>query len=242
MALPSGAGGTRAGSPTDQGKLPGLLKQDQIVTANADALEYGGTGQSLLFTGGASLFQGRDTSMRGNTIRIDQESGNLIVTGGARFSQAATDDAEALDGRAEEIRYTDSSRKIEYLNVPEGVAKKSSATVRVVGPQRNLEANRIEVFLGKDDGRAERLEAYQHVTAKIGTKTATADRLSYQAEKDQYDMKGAGAVPVKIVDGCGETSGKALTYYKAEDRIVVGGEELRAQSKSSGCQQSSPAR
>ena len=78
--------------------IPGLLKQDQIVNAGAETLEYAGTGQSLLFTGEASLCQGSDTSMRGNTIRIDQESGNLVVTGGARFHQAATGDAPAGDG------------------------------------------------------------------------------------------------------------------------------------------------
>lgn len=235
VALRSAARGTRDSS--GEGKLPGLLKQDQIVNASADALEYGGTGQSLVFTGGASLFQGSDTSMRGNTIRIDQESGNLVVTGDARFYQAATDDADEVNGRAEQISYTDSTRKIEYLNAPDGAVPKSSATVRVLGPQGNLEANKVEVFLQKDGGRAERLEAYQRVTAKIDTKTVTADRLSYQAATDQYDMRGVGAVPVKFVDGCGETSGKTLTYYKAENRIVFRGEDLRTQSKSVACQQ-----
>jgi lipopolysaccharide export system protein LptA len=241
VALRSAARGTAAASKADAGKLPGLLKQDQIVNASADALEYAGTGQSLSFTGGASLFQGSDTSMRGETIRIDQESGNLVVTGGARFHQAATDDAEEVDGRAEEISYTDSARKIEYLNEPEGSQKKATGTVRVVGPQGNLAANKVEVFLQKDGGRAERLEAYQNVTAKIDTKTATADRLTYRAAGDRYDMRGAGAVPVKIVDGCAETTGETVTYYKSENRTTFGGEVLRTQSKSLGCQQSSPS-
>ena len=223
----------------DASKLPGLLKQDQIVNASAGTLEYGGTGQSMVFTGDASLFQGSDTTMRGNVIRIDQESGNLNVGGAARFHQAATADAEEVDGRAEEISYTDSTRKIEYLNAQSGSTKKSTGTVRVIGPQGNLEANKVEVFLQKDGGRAERLEGYQRVTAKIDTKTATADRLTYFAAKDQYDMQGAGSIPVKIVDGCGETTAKSVTYFRTDNRTVVPPAALRTQSKSVNCQQSS---
>jgi len=231
------AGGEADG---DNARLPGLLKPDQIVNASAEGLEYGGTGQSMVFTGDASLFQGSDTSMRGKVIRIDQESGNLGVSGSAHFHQAATADAEEVDGRAEEISYTDDNRKIEYLNGPGGSAKNSPGTVRVIGPQGNLEANKVEVFLQKDGGRAERLEAYQRVTAKIDKKTATADRLTYLAAKDQYDMQGAGSVPVKIVDGCGETTGKSVTYFRADNQTIVRGEEkLRTQSKSANCQQPS---
>lgn len=239
VALRPSERSARADADGDAAKLPGLLQPDQIVNASAGTLEYGGTGQSMVFTGDASLFQGSDTTMRGNVIRIDQESGNLSVSGAARFHQSATADAEEVDGRAEEISYTDSNRKIEYLNAPSGSAKKPSGTVRVIGPQGNLEANKVEVFLQKDGGRAERLEAYQRVIAKIDTKTATADRLTYLAAKDQYDMQGAGPVPVKIVDGCGETTGKSVTYFRTDNKTVVRGEELRTQSKSVNCQQSS---
>ena len=131
--------------------------------------------------------------------------------------------------------------KIEYVNAPGGSTKKTSDTVRVIGPQGNLEANKVEVFLQKDGGRAERLEAYQRVTAKIDKKTATADRLTYVAAKDQYDMQGAGSVPVKIVDSCGETTGKSVTYFRTENKTIVRGEEYRAQSKTRNCQPSPAA-
>jgi LPS export ABC transporter protein LptC len=237
------AGRSNAAAAADT-KLPGLLKQDQIVNGSADALEYGGTGQTLTFTGGASLFQGEDTSMRGDTIRVEQESGNLSVTGNARsvIVSGSGDQAERTNGRAEQISYTDSLRRIEYLNTPAGAQKPSKATVRVTGPQGDLQANTVEVFLRKDDGRADRLEAWHNVTAKIDTKTVTADRLTYLADKDQYDMQGVGAIPARIVDGCAESSGKTVTYYKGDNRTIVDGkDELRVQSKSAGCQPSSPS-
>src|SRR5262245_34723617 len=153
------------------------------------------------------------------------------------------EETDRVNGRAEEIRYTDSKRLIEYLNAPGGSPKRSSGTVRVTAPKAwDLEANSVEVFMGQDGGRAERLEAYQNVTARIDTKTATADRLTYLSAEDRYDMKGAGSVPVKVVDGCGESVGRTLTYYKGDNRMVVNGnDELRAQqSKKPGCQQPSP--
>ena len=117
--------------------------------------------------------------------------------------------------------------------------------VQVNGPQGNLSAVRIDMVLNKEDGRADRLEAYQQVTARIDTKTATADRLTYLAATDQYDMVGAERVPVlvldRVADRCRQMSGKTLTYYKTDNRIVVDGKELRQQSTSAACPPS-PAR
>jgi lipopolysaccharide export system protein LptA len=241
IALRSAARKPAADATANDSKLPGLLKSDQIVNATAETLEYGGTGQSLLFTGNATLFQGRDTAMRGDRISIDQESGNLVASGGARFEQAASESADDVSARAEEISYTDSSRRIEYRSTPAGGAKTPNGTVRVNGPQGNLEASRIEVFLQKESGRAERLEAYEHVTARIDTKTATADHLTYVASADRYELTG-GAAPAKIVYECTTQIGKTLTYSKADGSIFADGkDELRARTSNAGCQQASPA-
>ena len=100
------------------------------------------------------------------------------------------------------------------------------------------------MVLNKDDGRADRLEAYQNVTAKIdNTRTATADRLTYLGETEQYDLQGgAGGVPARITDSCLEASGKTLTYFKATNRITGDGKDVsRTQSKSAGCPQSPAA-
>jgi lipopolysaccharide export system protein LptA len=234
-----------ASSSDNQTRLPGLLKQDQIAIATADALEYGGTGKSLVYTGGASLFQG-DTTLRGRVISIDQEQGGLIVTGNAtsRTVQGTGKDLEIVRGVAEEIRYSDERREISYRNAPESARTPAvGKLVQVNGPQGNLTAVKIDMMLNKEDGRADRLEAYQKVTAQIGTKTATADRLTYIAATDQYDMVGAGPVPVSVVDRCGKTSGKTVTYYKADGRTVVNGQqELRTQTKSEACAPSPASR
>jgi len=195
-----------------------------------------------VFPGGASLFQGDATTRRGTPIRIDQEQGNLNVTGAARFVQAGNTPADRVDGRAEEIRYTDNQRLVEYLSARDGSTPRVSGTVRVTGPEGDLEAGKVEMFLPEGGGRADRLEAYRNVTARIDTKRATADRLTYTAATDQYDMKGAGAVPVKIVYECGVMTSKSLTYYKADDRIVaLANDEQRTETRNAACQPTSPS-
>jgi lipopolysaccharide export system protein LptA len=239
----TGAARQVAGERAGETRLPGLLQQDQIATATADALQYGGTGQSLMYTGNAYLSQG-DTTLRGNRIRIDQERGDLVVTGNARSRtwQGAGEDRELVQGQAEEIRYDDSKRTISYLNGPGGKATAPDKLVQVNGPQGNLAATTIDIVLNKEDGKADRLEAYQKVTARIDSKIATADRLTYIAATDQYDMSGAGTVPVRITDACGETSGKTLTYFKSKNTIEVrSNDQLRAQTRSAACQQPSAA-
>jgi lipopolysaccharide export system protein LptA len=229
--------GAPTATPGGQTRLPGLLKQDQVATATSDALEYGGTGQSLVYTGSAYLAQG-DTTIRGDVIRIDQEHGDLLVTGNAisRIAQGTGDERELVVGRAEEIQYEDSKRLISYRNSPGSAAKPpANKLVQVTSPNRTLTAQRIEIVLNKDDGKTERLEAYQSVTARIDTKTATADRLTYLADKDQYDMRG-GSGEVRVTDGCSETVGKALTYSKAENRTVgIGNNVAQTQSKGAAC-------
>jgi len=100
-------------------------------------------------------------------------------------------------------------------------------------------------LLAKDASRAERLEAYGDVRARIDTRVATGDRLTYHASDERYVMTGIATVPVKIVDECRETSGRTVTFFKSGERIIVdGNEEARTQSRRGvgPCPQPPPAR
>jgi lipopolysaccharide export system protein LptA len=231
--MPQGAAPAAA---TVETRLPGLLQQDQPATITSDALDYGGTGKPLTYTGSASLAQG-GTTIRGNRIRIDQERGDFVVTGNARavILQDGGKAQEPIDGRAAEIRYTDAKRLVAYLSVPS--TGPAATQVQVKGPDGNLLAKNIDLFLAAEGSSADRLEAYDNVTAFVGTKKATGARLTYHAASEQYDMRGAGTVPVHITDSgsCREMSGKTLTFFKSADRIIVdGNEEMRTQTKSGG--------
>lgn len=236
-------------------KLPGLLKGEQPANVGADALQYDGGAGKAVYRGNANLWQG-ETAIRANTITIDQSTGDLIAVGGAR--SVIVLDSGNSNGAAAEIRYEDGKRVISYLsNIPPPVAvvRPRGATVPppvtrggargpvrppavqalVTGPQGTLRADRIEVVLAPQGPRAERLEAYINVNARVDTRIATGARLTYYAVDERYVMSGANAVPVKVNDGCRESSGKTLTFFKSADRIIVdGNEEIRTQTKSGG--------
>jgi lipopolysaccharide export system protein LptA len=99
------------------------------------------------------------------------------------------------------------------------------------GPQGDIRARRIEVVLGRTTTSAERLEAYGDVSANLGMRTATGDRLTYFAEDERYVMSGIATIPVTIVEECRQTSGRAMTFFKSTKRIIVDGqEEVRTKS------------
>ena len=106
---------------------------------------------------------------------------------------------------------------------------------QVSGPQGDLRARRIELVLAATESRLERLEAYTDVNARLDSRVATGDRLTYHAADERYVMTGIATVPVRIVEECRESRGRTVTFFKSADRIIVdGNEEVRTQSSRSG--------
>ena len=219
--------------------LPGLLQQGQDANVNGDRLQYNSAGKAV-YAGNATLWQG-DTAIRADVITLDQARKDLVASGAARSNIVLETGASV--GRAVEIRYDDAARLIAYgPALPAKVTKPNPVAValptnaaQLIGPQGDLRAARIEVLLAKDASRAERLEAYGDVRAKVDTRVATGDRLTYHADDERYVMTGVATVPVKIVEECRETSGRTVTFFKSAERVIVdGNEEIRTQSRSGG--------
>jgi len=221
-------------------KTPGLLRQGQPANVSAGKLEYDGTPGRALYTGGAQLWQG-DTALRGDTIAIDQEKGNLTVTGNARSTLLLGGTTSI--GRGDEIGYEDSTRQIAYAVSAPAVATDGAAATpaQLTGPQGDLRAKRIVVFLAKEESRMERLEAYNDITLRLDARVATGTRLTYHSSGERYDMEGIPSSPVKVIEPCRETVGRTLTFFRSADRIIVdGNEEIRTRTTSGGPCQTPP--
>lgn len=246
-----------------QSKTPGLLKRGEPANVSAGSLRYDGDASRAVYTGGAQLWQG-DTAIRGETIRIDQQSGGLSAAGGATSTLAMG--ADTSIGRADEIAYDDGRRQIVYTTspttaepsagaasmprAPAGVpaagtpaprapsAGASTPGVRVSqlsGPQGDLKAARIVVHLAKEENRMERLDARGAVTLHLDARVATGDQLTYFASDERYVLAGSAAAPVNVVEPCRDTTGKTLTFFKSTDRIIVdGNEEIRTRTRTGG--------
>ena len=113
----------------------------------------------------------------------------------------------------------------------------------LLGPQGELRAWRIQVALAADEGKAERMEAYDDVTLRVEMRRATGDRLTYFADDERYVMTGTAIAPVCVVDPNRATTGNTLVVDRAADKILVDGNAVtRTQTKSGGACTTSPAR
>jgi LPS export ABC transporter protein LptC len=224
----------------ESNRLPGLLQQGQAARVTSENLDYRGDTGTATYSGGVMLWQG-DTAVRADRVILDQQRAGLIAAGNARLSLPL--DGGTSVGRGAEIRYDDPQRRITILgapaderNVPErgrGGAAPAIAAVpaQLAGPQGDLQAEQIEVFLAQETSQLNRLDARRRVNARVDTRVATADQLSYVEADGRYVLVGVPRMPVRVVETCRETTGRTVTFFKSTDRIIVdGNEEIRTQS------------
>ena len=206
-------------------RVPGMLKDDKPVNVTAAHLDYDGGNSLATYTGAARLWQD-DTTILGETIILDETSGDLKSHGGEGMVRstftleqvnATTQETEAVPSIAtgKDLHYEDALRRATY-----------TTDAHVNGPQGDCRAVKIEMYFAETGNTLERAEAYQQVTVLSDTRTATGDRMTYFAADEKYVMTGR---PVKTIDEeCRETTGKTLTFWRTIDRIIVdGNEEVR---------------
>jgi len=250
------------GKTTSGIAIPGLLKQDQAANINANSLEYRGEAGQAMYRGGATLWQG-NTTIRGDSIALDQEKGSLVAAGSARSTLEL--DTGPSTGSGNEIRYDDEKRLVTYSGTPlPPTSEKGSGSAggrsgppgdtrravpvrdaQLSGPQGDLRAERIEIVLAPKGNKVERLEGYTRVTLKLDMRTAVGARLTYFASEERYVMSAVGTTPVTVTDvktaqsgavSCSETIGRTLTFYKSTDRITVDGNDKgRTETLSKPC-------
>jgi len=227
--------GSKTGEkPAGETRRAGMLEQDQPAYATSAALDYDSTTRVAVYTAEAPaqarLWQG-DTTIQAARITVDDATGNLAASGKAAtaFVMQETDektgkvDETTSIGSSEDFLYEDGPRKATY-----------TGGAHVSGPQGDLRASRIELFLAPGVNELERVEAYTAVSLNDSTRTVSGDRLTYTAETGRYVVVGS---PVKILADCRETTGRTLTFYRSTNNIVVEpNDEFRTQVRSMpGC-------
>ena len=216
----------REGSGEGGGQLPGLLDRSQAARVTADTFLYaGGDGGQAVYTGSVQLWQG-ETTIRTDRLVLDRDTGDLDATGTARAT--LTLDSGTMVGRADRIHYADATRSVEYLG-----RKGSAAVAQLSGPQGDLRADRIALVLAAASQTLDHMDATGRTVLKLDGRTVTGARLRYRVADDQYDIEGTPGTPVSITQGCDSTTGRALTWFKRTDRMLVDGrEDIRTSTKS----------
>jgi LPS export ABC transporter protein LptC/lipopolysaccharide transport protein LptA len=206
-------------------RIPAMLKQDQPVNVTAQRLDYDGNKSEAKYTGSAQLWQG-ETVIKAPTLVIDSKGGNLDASGKvgtvtALQQQGKTGAMETVRSVAtsENFKYEDNERRATY-----------SGDAHLNGPEGDMTARKIEMYLKESGDELDRVEAYDKVTLQSETSKTNGARLTYFDDDGRYVVRGT---PVKTLDSCGrETTGRTLTFFRATDRIIVdGAEQIRTQTK-----------
>ena len=234
-------------APSDV-KMPTMLKQDQPVQVLAATLDYDGATAKAAYTGAARLFQA-DTSIKGEAITLDNRVGNMTASGNVTTTTVLetttsvrdpkSSDAAARGGEpggdketkvktkerspsiatAKDLKYEDATRHLIY-----------TGNAHMSGPEGDMTASRIDLYLKPSGDELDRAEAYENMTLREQNRETKGSKLIYTPDNETYVITGA---PVKIVDQCQrETVGRTLTFNKGTDSVVVdGNSQIRTQTK-----------
>lgn len=222
-----GAAPTPAAGGTDStARVPSLLKGDQPVTITSNRLEYDGAAGRAVYNGNARLWQG-DTKVNGDTIIVDDKTGNLEARVNVR-TELTLDDlnpktkvrkATPSVGESDAFFYDDAKRLATY-----------TGKAHLVGAEGDVTAEKLELFLMPGANELERAEGYGTngaVIVKEGGRVATGSRLTYTAKDERYLMTGT---PVEAVEHspseCKKSIGAVLTFQRSVDTVSMKGNEL----------------
>jgi LPS export ABC transporter protein LptC len=204
-------------------KMPSMLKQDKPVLVVGDNMDYDGTSSKGTYTGSARLIQ-EETSVKGDSITIDNKAGNLgaagnVVTTTVLEPKDGTKDRSTSTATSKEFAYDDATRRMTYTK-----------DAHMSGPDGDMTAVRILLFLKPSGDELDRAEAYETVVLREQNRETKGSKLVYTTANETYVVTGT---PVKIVDQCQrETIGRTLTFNKGADNIVVdGNSQIRTQTK-----------
>ena len=220
---------SKPGAAANDVKLPAMLKQDQPVLVIGESMAYDGAASKGTYTGSARLIQG-ETSVKGDSIVIDNKAGNLGAAGNV-VTMTVLDSKDKKDSKdrkkerasstatAKDFTYDDATRRMTY-----------TTDAHMSGPEGDMTAARIELFLKPSGDELDRAEAFENVVLREQSRETKGSKLIYTTSNETYVVTGA---PVKILDQCKrETVGRTLTFNKGADSIVVDGNaQIRTQTR-----------
>jgi lipopolysaccharide export system protein LptA len=219
--------------------MPAMLKQNEPVTVTANRLQYDGATSLATYIGNARLWQ-EDTEVRADTIVLDDKNGNLRAKTNVRTMMTLAPKEDEAKGQkakpktpppptitvADALLYEDAPRRATYTN-----------KAHMSGPDGDVTADKIELYLTESGGELDKAEAYGNVASRQETRRAYGAHLTYISAKDEYTMVGT---PVEVYDDtspdCKLTKGTTLTFHKAVDTITASGNGVAStQTKSIAC-------
>jgi lipopolysaccharide transport protein LptA len=208
-----------------------MLSNDEPLQATADHMTAADHHQKIRYTGHAVAWQGGNR-LTAENIWIDRDAQTVNASGGV-LSQFVDKPKKDKSGkplhatqqqtmftvvRAPEMTYTDENRLAYYRG-----------GVTLNRPNMSVKAREIKAYLKDADSDSSLDHAFANgqvvivQTAPDRTRTGTAEHAEYYMADDKIILEGGQP---KMVDSLkGTTTGKQLTYFSKNDRLLVNGVE-----------------
>jgi lipopolysaccharide export system protein LptA len=199
-----------------------LLASSDPVHVTAQNMTARNNPASATYTGGARLWQNANVIQApsiqfqkdGRTVLADSTSDQRVSTVLVGTGQSGK--TTAVNISANHLVYRDSDRKAHF---------EGGVTIR--GADLTITSRQMDVFLASVEkrtgpARLERIIAAQGVVITEGNRRATGEQLTYTASDDKFVLIGG---PPSIFDAeHGKITGVSLTFFRADDRVVVEGD------------------
>lgn len=219
----------------DAARGPSLLDSKEAAFASAEKVTFDEDSGQSVYSGQARLWQG-DTAIRADSISMSDKQGDLLAKGKVTTALALVPDsgsaAKPAPGqpapaagptlaRGEEFAYEEATRRATYTK-----------SAQMNGPEGSMWGDRIRLHLEAKENGLKQIDADGAVKVIIEGREATGVKMTYLPTDASYLMHGA---PVRLLEGCRETTGKTLTFYRGSDRILIdGNEQQRTETKGVG--------
>ena len=225
---------TAAGSSSTPApvRVPSMLKQDQPVNVQSNRLAYDAAKSVAVYSGNSRLWQeGQNgTSIQADRIVLEDKTGNLhattnvvsrmtLVEARNGSTPPSTKQPEPTLTHANDLVYEDGKHQATY-----------TGAVHMNGPDGDVTADRVDLFLSDDGGELERAEAEARpcpeecVVSRQESHRVYGTHLTYLAKDGLYTMVGN---PVKMYDdtapNCKLTEGATLTFDRNGNRSTASG-------------------
>ena len=181
----------------------------------AEHLAYDRALDLAVYTGAARGFQGPNR-VEGETIRLFQSTGDLVAEGGVRtvLVQELPEGEAPGDPtvtRAATLHYRASEERLEYRG-----------EVQMRSEEMRLDGESVDVVLLEGGGGVAELLAEGEVRIETADGRAAGDVARYLPDEKSMTVRG----PEAWLENAGKlTEGKQLTFFLADDKIFVDGQE-----------------
>jgi len=196
-------------------KVPSMMKQDKPVNVKSNRLNYDGSKSIAIYEGNSRLWQEGDEGavIQADKIVLEDKTGNLRATTKVSTSMMLTQASapkttakpEPTLTTADELIYDDAKHRATY-----------TGSAHMSGPDGDVTADKIDLYLAEQGGELERAEADGNVVSREEQRRAYGTHLTYLAKEGDYTMVGA---PVKVykdtAPDCSLTEGAVAKFSSA---------------------------